>query len=415
MPNDKQRYGEGWSVTDTESDSRQPRSQPVGRTSLDESPKRGMLSRAVQHWVQHGFWPKEYFHDQGFYEEFEDTISHSLARRKLSFAPRRSAAGDTSTSIDPKLKVEEIISYHDPRYIDILEANRTFMYQPEHGITEAGKTLCNELLNDSQENPKGTLFDDDVFSRAIAKLLSRNESRVILDIHRLLVPSAEGFAIRGAQHLDILIENVAEGWNSSIPLSQSRPQPDYSVGFRLIAFSPEQQPKLKLLLGGLNSTSYFAATWRCFFPFLTCEVKCGAVSLEVADLQNMHSMTLAVRSVVELYRTVGREQELDRQILAFSISHSNTEYTSTVIMQSSMGKIHLTIDTRSINSISMRSKVETSGCRINSPRTSMMYGCRSTWNASVPPLTISRRTSTSTCLFSLLQRTSMSLPRRLKL
>lgn len=60
-----------------------------------------------------------------------------------------------------------------------------------------------------------------------------------------------------------------------------------------------------------------------YFPFLTCEVKCGAAALDVADRQNAHSMTLAVRGVVELFRMVKREKELHREILAFSLSHDH--------------------------------------------------------------------------------------------
>jgi hypothetical protein len=60
-----------------------------------------------------------------------------------------------------------------------------------------------------------------------------------------------------------------------------------------------------------------------YFPFLTCEVKCGAAALDVADRQNAHSTTVAVRGVVELYKAVKREKELHREILAFSISHDH--------------------------------------------------------------------------------------------
>jgi hypothetical protein len=60
-----------------------------------------------------------------------------------------------------------------------------------------------------------------------------------------------------------------------------------------------------------------------YFPFLTCEVKCGAAALDIADRQNAHSMTLAVRGMVELFRLVNREKELHREILAFSISHDH--------------------------------------------------------------------------------------------
>jgi hypothetical protein len=65
------------------------------------------------------------------------------------------------------------------------------------------------------------------------------------------------------------------------------------------------------------------ATYYMYFPFLTCEVKCGTGGLDIADRQNAHSMTLAVRGIVELFKYVGREKELHREILAFSISHDH--------------------------------------------------------------------------------------------
>jgi hypothetical protein len=54
------------------------------------------------------------------------------------------------------------------------------------------------------------------------------------------------------------------------------------------------------------------ATYYMYFPFLTCEVKCGAAALDIADRQNAHSMTLAVRGIVELFRAVKREDEVNR-------------------------------------------------------------------------------------------------------
>lgn len=60
-----------------------------------------------------------------------------------------------------------------------------------------------------------------------------------------------------------------------------------------------------------------------YFPFLTCEVKCGAAALDIADRQNAHSITLMARAVVELFRLVKRENEVHRQILAFCISHDH--------------------------------------------------------------------------------------------
>ncbi|CZR52123.1 uncharacterized protein PAC_02000 [Phialocephala subalpina] len=173
--------------------------------------------------------------------------------------------------------------------------------------------------------PQDSLFRDDVFDKACRKIQDRNEARVVQDITRLIVPSAETLATYGATHLDPLIESVNEGWNSAEPFYGPRPQPDYSVGFGRSAFMDDQLEKLQPFVGEVPDTftSYFMATWQMYLPFLTCEVKCGAAALDVADRQNAHSMTLAVRGVVELFRLVERENELHREILAFSISHDH--------------------------------------------------------------------------------------------
>lgn len=61
-----------------------------------------------------------------------------------------------------------------------------------------------------------------------------------------------------------------------------------------------------------------------YFPFFTCEAKCGKEGLEIAENQNAHSMTMAVRSIVDLFKLVNRENELNRRILTFSISHDDS-------------------------------------------------------------------------------------------
>lgn len=152
---------------------------------------------------------------------------------------------------------------------------------------------------------------------------NKNETRVVRDILPLIVPSAEILAIWGAKHLKILIESVNEGWNNSIPITKTRPQPDYSVAFRRAAFTEDQLKRIEPFVGELTDTSFFMATYSMYLPFLTCEVKCGAAALDIADRQNAHSMTMAVRGIVELFRLVNREQELHREILASSISHDH--------------------------------------------------------------------------------------------
>lgn len=199
------------------------------------------------------------------------------------------------------------------------------MGKPALAITQTSKASYLHLLDAKQTIPKDSLFCDKLLEETCEMIRNKNEARVIRDVSQLIVPSAEVLAARGAESLKILAESVNEGWNNSLPLTGTRPQPDFSVGFKREAFTNEQLGKLAPFIGNFISgdQSYFMATYYIYFPFLTCEVKCGAAALDIADRQNAHSMTLAVRATVELFRLVGREQELHREILAFSMSHDH--------------------------------------------------------------------------------------------
>jgi hypothetical protein len=59
-----------------------------------------------------------------------------------------------------------------------------------------------------------------------------------------------------------------------------------------------------------------------YFLYLTMEVKCGNEGLNIADRQNAYSSSVAVKQVVDLYRRVSRQQELNRKVLAFSVLHN---------------------------------------------------------------------------------------------
>jgi hypothetical protein len=190
-------------------------------------------------------------------------------------------------------------------------------------ISEESRQLCTTLLDQEQELPGESLFDDDIFDITCQRVASSKEATVVRDILPLIVPSAEILAARKSE-LECLIEGVNEAWSNCLPIL-SRPQPDYSVGFRREAFTEEQLNKMAPAIGNFiaGDQSLFMATSEMHFPFLACEVKCGAEALDFADRQNAHSMTLAVRGVVELFRLVDRESELHLRILAFSVSHDH--------------------------------------------------------------------------------------------
>ncbi|KLU90588.1 hypothetical protein MAPG_10440 [Magnaporthiopsis poae ATCC 64411] len=281
----------------------------------------------VEFWATEGHWPKNLFKPDDETPEMAPTTDHLLARTKsssnLSSRKRSNSATSTATPSDQKPREEKSAPYRDTRYTLILQTKGSYMRASELGVTDASKDLVRDLLDGEQSLPNGTHFDDDIFVAACQNLVGANEARVVQDVSRLIVPSAESLALRNKCYKH-LVESVNAGWNNSIPLVGPRPQPDYAVGFKQQAFTKEQLNKLSPFIGDVISgdQSFFMGTYYMFFPFLTCEVKCGAGELEVADRQNAHSMTLAVRAVVELFRAVGREHEIDRQILAFSVSHN---------------------------------------------------------------------------------------------
>jgi hypothetical protein len=279
----------------------------------------------IAFWAKEGHWPEE----QDWPEETSETgltMEHLLAQKKPSnLSRKRSNSTISATPSDQKPREEKSAQYRDQRYEALLEIQGSYMTESPLGLTDASQALCRSLCEKTQPVPSDSLFRDDIFRATCRMIHNRNEARVIQDISRLIVPSAESLAAFGAKHLDILTESVNEGWNNSKPFTDTRPQPDYAVGFRRDAFTDGQLAKLAPFLGDFiaGDRSLFMATYYMYFPFLTCEVKCGTTGLDTADRQNAHSMTLAVRAIAELFRAVKRGHEVHRQILAFSISHDD--------------------------------------------------------------------------------------------
>lgn len=301
----------------------------------------------IEYWIRTGRWQSKYFeqdsqvredleHDSWLEEQIEESnqvvqyveINGNRYPRPIRKVPislhRKQSDSSLTGPSDQQKRESKSVAYRDTRYTTLLAAKGSFMGRSELGITNASNSLCRRFLESEQNVPKDSLFRDDLFEKTCSKIQDRNEARVIQDISRLIVPSAETLATYGAIELDHLIEAVNEAWMGSISVQGPKPQPDYSVGFKRSAFTDEQLNKLDPLIGSVYDTSFFVATYRMYFPFLTCEVKCGAAALDIADRQNAHSMTVAVRAIVELHRAVKREKELHQEILAFSVSHDHT-------------------------------------------------------------------------------------------
>ena len=145
-------------------------------------------------------------------------MNHLLARRKSSSSSLRgkqseagSAAPSSTTPSDQKPREVKSALYQDTRYQTILATKGSIIGKSRLGITDRSKTVCHTLLEKKQTVPQGSLFRNDLFEKTCEKIQNRNEARVVQDITRLIVPSAETLAILGATHLKSLVESVSEG------------------------------------------------------------------------------------------------------------------------------------------------------------------------------------------------------------
>ena len=141
------------------------------------------------------------------------------------------------------------------------------------------------------------MFDKRYFTAFDEEIPEISEAGINLLVHSLLVPSTRVLFAYGQTFLRNLSEGYDDAWLKAIPIHGPCPQPDHAVGFSHKVFTAEQHGKLGVTSG---SQSYYTAHEGAFFPFLTCEVKCSKGGIHYAHLQNAHSMTIAVRAVVDL-------------------------------------------------------------------------------------------------------------------
>ena len=276
-------------------------------------------SDRVHHWVRESRWPEKDFEP----DPSMDGPPPKRTRSSSSSNPQSDSQLLVPDGSDQRSRASKSSPYQRPGYETLLAIKGGYMKNSQAGISASEKNTCQSLLTTPQEPPADTLFDDKCFLETIENLRKENEMRVVIDILRLIAPSAENLAARDMPNLKDLKETTNAGWNESIPVEGPRPQPDFSVGFRFTAFSEDQIHKLHYNLK-LGTKTYFSATLEMYFPFLTSEVKCGEQALNIADRQNAHSMAVAIKGIAELYRRVGRAKELHGKVLGFSISHDHS-------------------------------------------------------------------------------------------
>ncbi|KAF4547229.1 Hypothetical protein D9617_51g088930 [Elsinoe fawcettii] len=141
-----------------------------------------------------------------------------------------------------------------------------------------------------------------------------------------VVPPAELLYYCGELDQDYIGDAVDADWIRCATMGSTRPKPDYCAGLLAGAYT---QPELAALQAYASAQRPVFFTPELSFPFLVCEAKTGETGLNQADRQNIHSASIAVRAIVELFKTAfgvqdtARVTDLYGRMIVFSVSHDN--------------------------------------------------------------------------------------------
>ncbi|KAK7700433.1 hypothetical protein SLS57_012101 [Botryosphaeria dothidea] len=286
----------------------------------------------IRQWVLNCRWSAAEFGPIGAMAPFQQ-------RRVGSTVQGGTTMGESGTKKSSASK----IGSRDRDFADALETHHPTIqcYQKHYfgvegrGPSKASQTFTQRLIQMRQSPLPDHRYDgDDVFTSTLERLEGKSERKVQHSLHDLICPQAEALADRTTdrdlrQKYDLLVDAMDEPWSKRAAIFKedksqgyealAMPRPDYCVGFKATKFSSDQRRKLVRALG---DPAIWTPMGRVSLPFLTCEAK-YMNGLEQADNQNAHSMTLAIMSVVNLFRRAQCERTIHLEILGFSISYNH--------------------------------------------------------------------------------------------
>lgn len=195
-------------------------------------------------------------------------------------------------------------------------------------VSEESKALCISLQKITLTAIKPSDLRHKSPSEVLESAQNRNEAHVIRYVTLMLVPLGMCPDDNGAKHVEHVVDEWTTDWDNRYVLAGPRLRPDLAIGLFSSAFTGEEIDKLNNYTANDNWTRF---TEEMYFPFLMCEVVCGEDVLDVADRQNMHSSSVALRALLRLeqeadkYRPKKKLASLNGQILVFSISHDQKD------------------------------------------------------------------------------------------
>ena len=192
-------------------------------------------------------------------------------------------------------------------------------------IQKSSKDLCHDLIEGDRQPTQHCLFPPEQLLTVLERVQGLNEGRIQRDVTPWVVPSAEVLFYCGELDANIIGDEVNAEWSRCATMGSTRPKPDYAAGLLPSAFTKDEIQKLRNYASPTRSVFF---TPDLCFPFLICEVKTGEQGFNQADRQNIHSASIAVKGVIELFKTAfgdnsERVKDLYGQVLVFTVSHDN--------------------------------------------------------------------------------------------
>ncbi|KAL4871951.1 hypothetical protein BDV12DRAFT_194088 [Aspergillus spectabilis] len=254
---------------------------------------------AVEHWVVTDKWGR-----------MPTGPPMYMTVEKVSGQPYSSGSSTETVLSAPLMREERTEPYKDKNCKPYLEKLGVFLGANQTDISKESAAVLQSLL--------AKMYED--------------EDSIIMILGDLIVPGMGGdIGDLGKFGFPDLVVTKNETWGDAVPIDASKekwlpiPQPDYAVGFYRDVLSQAQYVKLLAALGEENKKSLVRMTEdNFFFPFLTAEVN---TNLKIAELAGAHSLAVALRGIVALFRLAKREKELHREILAFSVHYNESHVT----------------------------------------------------------------------------------------
>ena len=274
-------------------------------------------THSIEYWIETIPEP-EYSFDRGF-----KMSQNQLAKK------RSSSAMSYSQGVREGIYPTAHTSDYEKR---ILNPAGIYLAQQrgEAAIGQSGKKLCKDLLSATYDPPPYSLFEGELFWKTLESVRNENEARIVRDVQPNIIPSPEILSLRGLSKIKYLKEAIVTQWSNVVSFAGPQPCPDFTVGLSPSAFTSAEIDQLNRQ--SIDAPSRFIGD--LYFPFFTCEAKCGANGLNESDRQNARSAATAIHAILQLHRQGDQTRQeskaptganqLYREPLFFSISHDHS-------------------------------------------------------------------------------------------